>query len=46
MNLYKLERTDSCGYDEYDSMIVAAPNLRIVMEIIGGQHLLGVTLMI
>jgi hypothetical protein len=26
MNLYKLERTDSLGYDEYDSMIVAAPN--------------------
>lgn len=26
MNLYLLERTDSVGYDEFDSIIVAAPS--------------------
>jgi hypothetical protein len=26
MNIYKIERIDSCGYDEYDSAIVAAEN--------------------
>ena len=25
MNLYLLERTDDIGYDEFDSIIVAAP---------------------
>ena len=26
MNIYKLTRPDTCGYDEYDSVIVAAKN--------------------
>lgn len=26
MNLYLLERLDSVGYDEFDSIVVAAPN--------------------
>ena len=26
MNLYKIKRTDSVGYDEYDSAVVVAPN--------------------
>ena len=32
MNIYKVERTDTVGYDEFDSFIIIAPSLDIARE--------------
>lgn len=32
MNIYLLERTDKCGYDEFDSLVVIAENAELAQK--------------
>jgi hypothetical protein len=34
MNIYLLERTDSVGYDEFDSFVVVAPDAELARKLL------------